>query len=84
MIQNPSSDIVPLVGRAVEERLENFWQWSDLSEGHPTSEALLSSCKLDENGKVTTAAEVTELTGEAYVATAQIYLQCRLFRYIAP
>ena len=48
--------------------------------GCPAQE-LLDSCKLDEDGKVTTEAKVTELIAESYVAAAQIYLQCRLFRY---
>jgi hypothetical protein len=71
---------VPLVGKVIEDKLENFWQWFDLSERYDTSDAILASCTLDENGKVTTAEEVTRLIAESYVAAAQIYLQCRLFR----
>jgi hypothetical protein len=43
-------------------------------------EALLDSCVLDAAGKVDCPAKVTEVIGEAYVAAAQIYLQCRRFR----
>jgi hypothetical protein len=68
------------LGRAIGERLENFWQWSDLSMGYTTTQALLDSCELDENGKVFTAVKTTELVAESYAAAAQIYLYCRLMR----
>ena len=60
--------------------MENFEQYSYLSDGYPTSQALLDSCELDENGKIFTAVKTTELLAESYVATAQIYLYCRLMR----
>jgi hypothetical protein len=84
MLKHPSSGIVRSVGSELEKQLENFWQWSELSGGFPTSQDLLDSarCELDENGKVTTAAKVTELVAESYVAAAQIYLRCRLFRFV--
>ena len=80
--QRPFSDVYPAVGRELEKQLENFSQWSDLSEGHETCEALLTSCVLDGNGKVNSAERVTELVAETYVAAAQIYLQCRFFRCV--
>ena len=57
----------------------NFHQHSELSKGYKTVEELFRSCQLV-NGKVTTAAKVTELTGESWVAAIQIYLECRFFR----
>lgn len=83
-MQNPSSDVLPVVAQEFEKRLENFSQWSDLSEGYASTEALLSACELGDDGKVTTAIKVTELVAESYVAAAQIYLQCRFFRLVAP
>jgi hypothetical protein len=40
----------------------------------------MESCDLNEDGQVSDATKVVELTAEAYLAAAQIYLQCRLFR----
>jgi hypothetical protein len=68
------------VGRVLEKKLHNFWQYSELSPGFATSAELLESCILNDNGRVTTAAEVTNLIAESYAAAAQIYLQCRLFK----
>jgi hypothetical protein len=69
-----------MVAREIEKRLENFHQWSDIHSGFATSEELLASCRLDENGKVTTAEEMTNIIAESYAASAQIYLHCRVFR----
>lgn len=69
------------MGSVITTRLENFWQWSDLSEGHASSQDLIDSCNLDENGKVFSPVKVTELIAETYVAAAQIYLFCRLLRF---
>lgn len=79
-VQEPDSVIIPLGALKLEHRLAGFHQWSELSEGPTSVEALLDSCILDAAGKVDCPAKVTELIGEAYVAAAQIYLQCRLFR----
>lgn len=79
----PSSDVIPTVGHAIEKVLNNFWQWSELNKtGYKSAQDMLDSCvlELDEAGKVTTKEKVTDLVGESYVAAAQIYLQCRLFR----
>lgn len=78
---DPESTVVPIAGKIIEDRLNGFHQWSDLSEGHASAEALLASCVLDQDGKVSCAVAVNELTAESYVAMAQIYLQCRVFRY---
>ena len=61
-------------------RLDGFRQWSDLSEGHPSFEELFSRCVLDDKGLVTNATTSTELTAESYLASAKIYLHCRLLR----
>jgi hypothetical protein len=82
-LKHPSSDVIPLVGREIGNQLTNFWQWSELSDGFGKSEELLESCELDEGGKVTTQAKVTELVAESYAATAQLYLECRLFRLVS-
>ncbi|KAJ8114274.1 hypothetical protein ONZ43_g4941 [Nemania bipapillata] len=81
--RRPESEVIPPAGHEIEAVLENFWQWSDLSEGYTTSQELFDSCELDEHGKVNTAVKVTELVGESYVCAAQIYLQCRLFRSVS-
>lgn len=77
--QSPSSTILPIGALKLEERLTNFRQWSDLSPGYATTKELLESCEF-EDGLVTCPAKVTDLTGESWVAAAQIYLQCRFFR----
>lgn len=78
--QNPESTIIPAAGKVLASRLHNFHQWSDLSEGHPTSAKLLSSCVLGPDGRVHTSREATELIAESYAAAAQVYLHCRLFK----
>lgn len=75
--------IIPHGAQELAERLVNFRQWSDLSDGYATRQELLDSCKLDSDGKVDCPAKVTELTAETWVAAAQIYLQCRFFRWVA-
>jgi hypothetical protein len=80
MDEDPTSTIIPLGARAIEERLVNFRQWSELSEGYASPEELLDSCVLNSQGLVDSATKVTELTAEAWVQTARIYLQCRFFR----
>ena len=80
MSEDPSSTIIPLGARAIERKLVNFYQWSELSDGYASPEELLDSCVLNADGLVDSAVKVTELTGEAWVQTARIYLQCRFFR----
>jgi len=72
---------MPLGAKKIEEILTNFRQWSQLSCGSMTGEELLASCKLNDKGEVDCPIKITELGGEAWVAAAQIYLQCRFFRY---
>lgn len=72
--------ILPVGAKRLQQRLASFHQWSDLSDGYATAEKLLSACDLHENGQVNCPIKITELTGEAWVAAAQIYLQCRFFR----
>lgn len=55
-------------------------QWSELSPGYRSKEELLESCQLDADGKVTSAAMVTDLTGEIWLVTVQMYLHCRFYR----
>lgn len=80
MASQPYSTILPHGGHALLDMLTNFRQSSNLSNGYPTTEALLRSCSLDKDGKVTCRTKVVELTAEAWVATAKIYLLCRFFR----
>lgn len=72
--------VVREVANILLDRLHNFRQWSDLSRGHESTEALFDSCVLDEDGKIFSAVSSCELTAESYVATAEIYLHCRLLR----
>ncbi|CAN9156882.1 unnamed protein product [Alternaria alternata] len=80
LYKDPNRIAARNLGRVIGERLQNFQHHSDLSEGYPNRQALLDSCELDENGKVSTAVKTTELLAESYVAAAQIYLYCRLMR----
>jgi hypothetical protein len=80
MAEDPQSSIIPLGAQTLGRRLINFRQWSERSEGYETTQALLKSCVLNADGFVSCAAKVTELTAEAWVQTARIYLQCRFFR----
>ena len=72
--------IIPRGAAKLEERLRSFRQWSELSEGYATPEELLDSCVLDDKGKVDCPAKIIDLTGETWVAAAQIYLLCRFYR----
>jgi len=72
--------VLPKVGLAFRKQLKDFFQWCDLGSGYKTAEDLFNACKLDKDGKVTTALEVTLLIAESYVAAAEIYLFCRFFR----
>lgn len=78
--QSPDSIVVPIGALKIEEILNDFRQRSELSDGYANTEALFESCVLNDNGKVDTATKVTELTGEAWVWSAKIYLHCRFFR----
>ena len=79
MHENDVSIIFPLGANQIADSLINFRQWSELSCGPLSTEHLLENCCL-KNGLVDTAREVTELSGEAWVQTARIYLQIRFFR----
>lgn len=80
MKESPESIIIPMAATKIKDILDSFRQRSELSEGYATTAALLESCKLDENGKVFTPIKVTELSGEAWLCAAKIYLHCRFFR----
>ncbi|KAH7327172.1 fungal-specific transcription factor domain-containing protein [Rhexocercosporidium sp. MPI-PUGE-AT-0058] len=80
LFKDPTRLTAQKLGRAIGERLNNFWQWSELSLGYPTSLDLMNSCILDENGHVSDATKATELLAETYTAAGQIYLYCRLMR----
>jgi hypothetical protein len=79
LAMDTTSIVIPRAAKVLERRLKNFWQWSELSEGYQTSDTLLESCDMGPDGKVSDP-KVTELTAECYVASAEVYLQCRLFR----
>jgi hypothetical protein len=78
--EDPTSIFVQLAAAKIQTILDHFRQRSELSEGYPTTAALLESCDLDDNGKVTSATKITEITGECWVCAAKIYLLCRFFR----
>ena len=80
--QNQKSAIYPAVGAALARPLASLRQWSDLSNGFPTSAALIAvaAAELNADQLVTTAERVNELIAESYVAAAQIYLHCRLLK----
>ena len=78
--QSPDSTVIPHGAKRIEARLKVFRQWSDLSEGYATVEEMFDACVLDSEGKVDSAAMVTDLTGQTYVQTALLYLYCRFYR----
>lgn len=71
-----------LSAATLERRLAGLRQWSQLSEGFSSVQALIDACALDETGKVNSAVRVTELIAETYVLSAEIYLQCRVCRRV--
>ena len=73
--------MVPIAAVKLKERLQNLWQWSDLSLGHASADELLASCVLDEKGQVNDPVKVTELSAHAWVPAAEIYLHCRVYRF---
>lgn len=81
--RHPDSTVVLLGAQEIDSRLKNFRQWSDLSAGYESAEALFGDCIPDASGKVNSAAKITDLTGHAWLAAAQIYLSCRFYRYVA-
>jgi hypothetical protein len=82
MEKTPESVIIPMAATKINEMLNNLRQRSELSEGHATAVALFEACELDEKGKVFTPVRVTELSGEAWLCAAKIYLHCRFFRSV--
>lgn len=81
--QCPDDLVITLAAERIAKRLNNFHQWSDLSPGYTDLETLIIDCGgcLDAaTRKVNDAAMLTDLTGHAWIAAAQIYLQCRLYR----
>jgi len=72
--------VIPHGAKKIQSRLDDIHQWSELSPGSPSTKLLLESCHLDSTGKVTSAALVTDLIGEIWVATVRMYLHCRFFR----
>ncbi|KAF2663148.1 hypothetical protein BT63DRAFT_461526 [Microthyrium microscopicum] len=81
MVDDPHSTILPLGAKELERKLNRLHQWSEISEGHASLEALLQSCHLDDDGFITTAEEATELGGQAWIQTARLYQRFRFFRY---
>lgn len=80
--RHPNSVVVLLGAQEIDTRLRNFRQWSDLSDGYDSAEALFADCVTDASGKVDSTARITDLTGQAWLAAAQIYLYCRFYRYV--
>ncbi|KAF2769086.1 hypothetical protein EJ03DRAFT_106389 [Teratosphaeria nubilosa] len=82
MAKDPQSD-TPVLRQAAEmigQRLEQLHQSTEMSEGHQDTQDLFASCESDASGKVSTVVKVTELTGEAWRATAKLYFHCRLLK----
>jgi hypothetical protein len=75
------SQMLPMGARVIDNKLINFQQWSELSEGYKTTQELLDSLHIDLHGLVFTNVQVTELSAEAWVQACRIYLHCRFFRY---
>lgn len=69
-----------IMGSVIADHLKNFWQRSDFSDGHATSQYFIASSILDENGKILSMVKVTEVVAESYAAAAQFHLYCRLLR----
>jgi Fungal specific transcription factor domain len=78
--EDPEGPMIGMYAEKLEQRLQNLRQWSELSHGYNSVQALFDACILNEEGAVETASQMTDLTGEAWRVAAQIYLQCRLLR----
>lgn len=65
---------------SIRNRLNKFEQRS--ARGQSYSAADLENVSLDEKGLVITAADVTALIADSYVAAALVYLLCRVSGYI--
>ena len=76
----PDSIVIPLGATRIRKNLSTFRQRSDISEGCGTTAELLGSCKLEDDGKVSSPVKVIELSGECWLCAARIYLDCRFFR----
>jgi hypothetical protein len=72
--------VIPHAANTIQERLDNIRQWSEISSGYQSKDELFDQCQLDANGKVTSAAMVTDLTGEIWIVTVKMYLHCRYYR----
>lgn len=72
--------MIPHAADTIQERLDNIRQWSEISSGYQSKDELFGLCELDANGKVTSAAMVTDLTGEIWIVTVKMYLHCRYYR----
>ncbi|KAH8810705.1 fungal-specific transcription factor domain-containing protein [Xylogone sp. PMI_703] len=83
LYKDPNRLTAQRLGKAIAERLDNFWQWSDLSQGYATSQQLIDSCILNEDGYISDPVKATELLAETYAGAAQVYLYCRLMRFTA-
>lgn len=75
-----SSMVITLAAEELLDQINHFRQRSEISEGPKSTQHLLDTCVLNDEGFVETAVEMTELGGEAWVLTLQIYALCRLFR----
>jgi Fungal specific transcription factor domain len=74
------SQMLPLGAQMIDNKLLNFRQWSELSEGYANVQELLDSIVLGDDKLVNTNVKVTELSGEAWVQACRLYLHCRFFR----
>jgi hypothetical protein len=80
LVEDVDSDFLPIGAQVINDKLVNFRQWSELSEGYDTTQELLDSVVLGDDGLVDCGTKVTELSGEAWVQASRLYLQCRFFR----
>src|ERR1700761_7150869 len=60
------SQMLPMGAQMIDNKLTNFRQWSELSEGYSTTQELLDSVITEPDGLVNSNVKVTELSGEAW------------------
>ena len=78
--KDPTSISHQFIAKTLLDRLENFHQWSELSEGHASLSALLEACPVGSASTDNSAARITDIGAQAWVAALKVYLHCRFYR----
>lgn len=74
--------MIPVLAQTILNRIERLVQWSDLSGGYASTEELLDACPTNSEGHIEEPWQMVALGAECWKKAAQIYLLCRLLRYV--